>query len=319
MPFDPATPHPLDALTLQELSLYHAIMDYRADNGLGPIPLSEALTTTAGRHTADTLYNIWQPDLTLPSGANLHSWSDAPYYGDHRDPGVMWFAPERYGITYPSHGFEISAAGYGSIEAALSGWKSSSGHNAVILNEGGWAGRDWTAIGIGVGQDGAAGGYGGRVYHVWFGSAEDPAGSPTLRGTASADRIDGTEFRDRIEGGRGSDRLYGDKGRDVITGNGGRDRIDGDGGSDRLTGGRGADSFIFDDANFGRDRITDFSDADRIHLTGPGEAASFAAFRAAAREKGGDVVYDLGNDGQNVIRLKSVSLDDLSADQFLFG
>ncbi len=51
-----------DRLTLGELDLYHRIMAYRAEEGLDAIPLSAALTTTAGRHVADTRDNIWGGD-----------------------------------------------------------------------------------------------------------------------------------------------------------------------------------------------------------------------------------------------------------------
>jgi len=90
-----------DNLNSAELELYHLIMQYRAQNGLDAIPLSNALTVTAGRHALDTRANIWEAELQLPEGANLHSWSDAPYFSDHRDPDVMWSAPERLGTGVP--------------------------------------------------------------------------------------------------------------------------------------------------------------------------------------------------------------------------
>jgi len=174
-----------DALSLVELGLYHRLMAYRRGLGLAAIPLAKSLTTTAGRHAADTYHNIWAAGKTLPAGANLHSWSDAPYFGDHRDPDVMWYAPRRLGTPYTSEGFEISAAGYGDGAAALEGWKRSPGHNAVIVNSGVWQSMEWRAIGIGVLNDlPAVGGYGGRIYHVWFGAASDPAGPPLIPGGA---------------------------------------------------------------------------------------------------------------------------------------
>src|SRR4051812_3206736 len=97
-----------DTLSLAELDLYHRIMVYRASVGLGALPLSKALTTTAGRHVVDARENIWGAHLALPPGTNLHSWSDAPYYEDGRAPEVIWEAPERLGTGYPSSGFEIA-------------------------------------------------------------------------------------------------------------------------------------------------------------------------------------------------------------------
>ena len=63
MTVDIYSPTGSDSLSLAELELYHLIMEYRHDNGLDPVPLSAALTKTAGRHTLDTLYNIWEPGL----------------------------------------------------------------------------------------------------------------------------------------------------------------------------------------------------------------------------------------------------------------
>ena len=272
MTVDIYAPTPQDGLSLTELALYHLIMDYRASLGLPPVPISGALTLVAGRHTLDTVENIWRPDLVLPAGANLHSWSDAPYYSDHRDPQVMWEAPERLGSGYPGYGFEISAAGYSSIAAALTGWQNSAGHNAVIVNSGAWADMDWQAIGIGVQMSNEAGlDYNGMVYHVWFGTLPDPAGSPPILGTGGADNIRGTAFADTIRAQDGQDTLNGGTGddflfggataadlRDVVYGGDGHDRIDGGYGNDELNGGNdndtvsggiGADTLIGNDGN----------------------------------------------------------------------
>ena len=100
-----------DHLSLEEFELYNLINDYRVSLGLERIALSKGLTATAGRHVVDTRDNIWGEDVDLPGGANLHSWSDAYYYGDHRDPEAMWEAPERLGTGYTDSGYEISAAG----------------------------------------------------------------------------------------------------------------------------------------------------------------------------------------------------------------
>ena len=141
MPVNIYNPTNNDSLSAMELELYHLIMDYRAANSLAAIPLSDSLTITAGRHAVDTYTNIWAENLTLPAGANLHSWSDNFYYSDHRTPEVMWDAPDRLGTPYKSNGYEISASGYANISDALDGWKSSSGHNDVILNQRIWANR----------------------------------------------------------------------------------------------------------------------------------------------------------------------------------
>lgn len=200
-----------DDLSAVELQLYNLIMDYRVQNGLPLIPLSKALVTTAGRHAIDTYENIWAAGKTLPAGANLHSWSDAPYFSDHSQPQVMWDAPERLGTGYTSNGYEISASGYADVTAALAGWKASSGHNTAILNQGIWAGRTWTSIGIGVEQ-----GPQGKIYHVWFGDAQDPTGAPRIVGGAAADNFTGSQFDDTFFGMGGNDTIDGRNGTDTV-------------------------------------------------------------------------------------------------------
>lgn len=115
MTVDITQPNEQDSISLQELALYHAITDYRTGLGLPEIRLSKALSTTAGRHVVDTRENIWGEGVTLPDGANLHSWSDAYYFDDQRAPEVMWEAPTRVGTDYASAGYEISAAGFPTI------------------------------------------------------------------------------------------------------------------------------------------------------------------------------------------------------------
>ena len=241
-------PNPEDALNLTELRLYHEMMAYRASANLAAIPLSKALTTTAGRHVVDTYYNFMAEDRPYEPGANLHSWSDAPYFSNHSQPDIMWSAPERLGTGFLGNGYEISAAGYLDVTAALNGWKSSSGHNNVMINASGWSGLAWKSIGIGVLQ-----GPEGRVYHVWFSDTAD-AGVPDIQGSKAADDFTGTGFRDR---------LFGLAGGDTIRGGTGNDRIDGGSGRDVLTGGDGQDSFVFSmRKSSNADQITDFGGAE---------------------------------------------------------
>lgn len=345
MTFDNTQPTASDALSLTELDLYHLIMDYRAANGLDAIPLSIGLTTTSGRHAADTLYNIWEAGLALPAGANLHSWSDAPYYSDHSDPDVMWSAPTRIGTSYSDYGFEISAAGYGNIVSALDGWKGSSGHNDVILNNGIWANSDWNAIGIGVEIDTSVSNYGGKIYHVWFGRSIDPDGSGDITGTVGADTVTGTKFddtilgkggrdiltgdsgndiikgaggKDRLKGSAGKDKLFGGAGNDDLRGHNGRDVLDGGTGNDVLTGGANKDVFVFR-KDFGRDRITDYAD-DLIRIKAPGEASTQAdLISALSDDHNGNAVYDHLDDGQNVIIFEGVSVANLDLNLFELG
>ncbi|ETX26487.1 hypothetical protein RISW2_23955, partial [Roseivivax isoporae LMG 25204] len=208
-----------DTLSAEELALYHLLMDYRAAEGLPAIPLSAGLTVTAGRHALDTAYNIQEPGLELPEGANLHSWSDAPYFADHSQPEVMWQAPQRLGTSYPGNGYEITAVGYSDIAAALEGWQGSPSHDPVIVNEGVWERVSWGAVGIGVEiPETPFGQYGGRVYHVWFGVETDPEGGPAIRGDARSNSLEGTDFADDIAAGDGADTMIGGAGNDTLIG-----------------------------------------------------------------------------------------------------
>lgn len=242
-----------DTLSLEEYRLYKLVMDYRATLGLGAIPLSQALTATAGRHAMDTVHNIMIPGLDLPAGANLHSWSDAPYFGDHRDPVVMWDAPERIGTGFTGNGFEISVqiGGNGSIQQALRLWQNSPGHNDVMTNAAIWAQLKFNAMGVGIERAG-----GQTIMHIWFSDSADVA-PPQLLGSGKADTLQGTRFADHLAGQGGKDKLLGGAGADTL---------EGGAGFDVLTGGAGADTFLF--AQTGGDRITDFrlAQGDRIAL-----------------------------------------------------
>ena len=163
-----------DALDRAELALYHAIMAYRASQGLPSVPLSKTLTITAGRHALDTIENIGGWVIGPPGSNSAHGWSDAPY--DGRDPSTynnMWFAPERLGTGFTGYGFEISAlnTNLSSPTDFVELWASSPGHNAVMLNAGVWSDYPWQAVGIGIH---------GAVAHVWFSDSPDPLGPPAL-------------------------------------------------------------------------------------------------------------------------------------------
>jgi len=276
-----------DRLSLAELDLYHRITAYRATLGLPALPLSAALTTTAGRHVVDVRENIWAADLTLPRGANLHSWSDAPYYEDGRNPEAMWTAPARLGTGYGSAGYEIAAAGQANAAEALAGWRGSPPHRAILDNSGVWADVSFAAIGVGVETAAGAGPYGGRVYFVWFGEAADARGTPLILGTAGSDRVTGTAFADvvvglsgadHIAGGRGNDRLNGGNGPDTLAGGLGLDRLVGGAGNDLVVGGPGGDRLYGgagDDlliAGTGRDWLSGGGGADLFRYRSASEA-----------------------------------------------
>lgn len=158
-------PSELDGFEAEERKLYDLTNEYRAENGLSPIPASKALTLVANRHVLDLTENI---------GSLTHAWSDAPYDGSNPDTWPsMWTAPQRFNTGYPGNGYENAHGGAGgyiaTAENALNGWKNSSAHNAVILNQGIWDDRDWNALGVGI--------YEGYAV-LWFGEEADPTGTP---------------------------------------------------------------------------------------------------------------------------------------------
>ena len=166
----------LDGISTEEERLHQLLNQYRADNGLPPIPLSRALTQVANRHVLDLGENI----QTL-----THGWRAAPY--DASDPSTypsMWTAPQRFNTGYPGNGYENAYAitpGFdATAEQALEGWQNSPGHNAVMLNQGIWADLTWNAVGIGIYENYAV---------LWFGEETDPTGTPpreNLSGTTTA-------------------------------------------------------------------------------------------------------------------------------------
>lgn len=84
------------------------------------------------------------------------------------------------------------------------------------------------------------------------------SGGDSLFGNASANRLFGFDGVDRVFGRAGNDTLFGGNGNDIL--NGGAD-------NDILVGGQGVDTFRFDGADFGSDRITDFGPGEVIDLT----------------------------------------------------
>ena len=310
-----------DDLSLDELALYHLMMDYRAAEGLPTIPLSKALTTTAGRHALDTVENV---------GAYVgHAWSDAPYVsGDSSTYPAIWQAPQRLGTGYGGNGFEISY-GFGGAAVrtatvdparALAAWQASPGHDAVIVNEGPWW-APWEAIGLGI----RAG-----VAHVWFGHVADPD-VPTIMGMSAGDAVVGTAYgdivkagggKDTVDGGDGDDRLTGSGGGDVLVGAGGDDTLLGGGGNDvlaggpgddRLVGGRGRDVFVIE-PGVGTDVIGDFRNRqDRIDLSDLPDVDGFGDL--AVRRVWRDVVVEAG---EATIVIEATRRGAIDADDFLF-
>jgi hypothetical protein len=121
----------------------------------------------------------------------------------------MWDKPSEISNgTYTGNGFgnAYMASSGATATSALSGWIASPGHNAVILEQGIWAGKNWPAMGVGIYQQYAV---------LWFGDTADAQGGVTTCNSGDT--------------GNGDDGGAGD-GDDGTTG-GESDTDDGDGGS----------------------------------------------------------------------------------------
>lgn len=162
-----------DNLTQNEKKLALLINEYRKSLNLEPVTISKSLTSVARTHVKDS--NLNHPENgTDAKGVkgNLHSWSDKGswkpvcYTSDHTYSDLMWSKPSEL-TKYTGNGFEISIYSSGGLtpKAAVDGWKSSSGHNAVMIGEGPWS--ELNTMGIAIN---------GNYSHVWFGMEDDPEG-----------------------------------------------------------------------------------------------------------------------------------------------
>ncbi|MFN3642892.1 MAG: hypothetical protein ACK4TB_08215 [Gemmobacter sp.] len=187
------------------------------------------------------------------------------------------FVPDHMGrnviVERPGEGFDRIEFGGGITPDAITFRRTGpDGTNLRLSLEGPDSNR-WVQV---RGQYDAEGRPTGAVEEAVFadGSVIDLMGGLSFVGTTGADRILGTAADDVLRGLGGRDRLVGAGGDDLLEGGGGADTLLGGDGNDTLIGGRGndvlsggvgADRFVFG-AGDGRDRITDFSVAERDRL-----------------------------------------------------
>lgn len=154
-------------LSSEEQKLYEMLMAYRQSKRLPTIPLSEKLTRVAQLHAKDLSehHDPFNGTCNLHSWSNKGNWSSCCYTNDHALAECMWNKPREIS-GYTGNGYEISYySGAGAnAEEGVAGWKKSTGHNQVIVNEGIWKKIMWNAIGIGIYKEYAV---------VWFGEIED--------------------------------------------------------------------------------------------------------------------------------------------------
>lgn len=85
-------------------------------------------------------------------------------------------------------------------------------------------------------------------------------GQDTLIGGQGNDTLLGELGDDLLQGWNQNDRMNGGAGNDEMSGGAGNDTLNGNIGDDVYSGGAGADRFIFGEASFGNDVITDYQD-----------------------------------------------------------
>jgi hypothetical protein len=162
----------------KEQQLANLVNQYRVDNHLSAVPITNSLTEVARLHIIDL--NTYHPDTeTYEVGdCNKHSWSNqgdwtAVCYNDSNTAMHSLSRSKPREITdgiYEGDGYEISAYNSQEItpEIAFNTWRTSTeGHNDVMLNLNQWADHPWEAMGVGID---------GNYAVVWFGEEQDPAG-----------------------------------------------------------------------------------------------------------------------------------------------
>jgi uncharacterized protein YkwD len=109
------------AYDAEELNFLRLINDYREDNGLGPLLLSDTLSVASERHSHDMARYHFFAHITAASS----------YYAVNSEP---WDRMRADGYDYNTFMGENIAVGYESAEAAFAAWRRSPSHNAAMLD-----------------------------------------------------------------------------------------------------------------------------------------------------------------------------------------
>jgi len=176
-------------LSDKEKQLADLVNEYRVDNGLPAVQITNSLTKVARTHITDL--NTYHPDTKNygDGDCNTHSWSNqgdwtAVCYIDSAQQLQMHNKPSEITESYDSDGYEIASwsSSEATPEGAINVWMSSSDHSDVILELHDWQGSAWKAMGVGID---------GNYAVIWFGKDEDLAGPvPTTNTLTSEDYPD---------------------------------------------------------------------------------------------------------------------------------
>jgi hypothetical protein len=157
----------LRSMTARETELYNQIMKYRSQKRLDKIAVSPSMTKVAQCHVRDLNENTPSDKCGMHSWSSKGVWKAVCYNTDKNAAKLMWSKPAEL-TPYTGNGYEIAfwtTDTAFTAEDALTSWKTSPSHNAVIINLGVWKDSDWKAIGIATE---------GNYAVVWFGDMSDP-------------------------------------------------------------------------------------------------------------------------------------------------
>ena len=126
----------------EELQFLQLINDYRQQNGVGPLILSDTLTASSEHHSLDM----------ARYGFFAHNTEASSYYPKYSQP---WDRMVAEGYDYNTYKGENIATGYDTAEKVFQAWRESPSHNAAMLDD------DYRVIGI-------ARIYAPRGVHHWY-------------------------------------------------------------------------------------------------------------------------------------------------------
>src|SRR4028118_2232027 len=141
----------------EELKFVGLINDYREQNGLRPVILSDTLAVAAERHSKDM----------AEYGFFAHTTAPSPTYPDGAEP---WDRMKAEGYDYNTPKGENLAVGYETAEEAMQAGKDSPSHNAAML--------DGNYRVMGVARINVPGSAHGWYWATDFGGYVDPSAHP---------------------------------------------------------------------------------------------------------------------------------------------
>jgi len=167
--FSMALPGSAQAYTSSEQEFLRLINQYRQDNGLGTLLISDVVSDAAEKHNKDMgTYAFFD-----------HTTRNSDYFPVNSSP---WDRMAICGYGYNTSKGENIAAGYASAAAVFAGWKASPGHNTNMLNS------NFRVIGISL--DTVSGSPYGTYWTTDFGGFVDPSAHDLGGGTTTTTLVD---------------------------------------------------------------------------------------------------------------------------------